>query len=125
MCLFLKDSPWQESAVARRQETEERWKRDRAETREQQRKDRGEREREREIYIYIYETYGECLEMRHTFPVCTSKEALLRRKKGCIRMWDRRENGDTDRHRQNEERKQRNGQREKPQWRDRDGEILD
>ena len=40
-------------------------------------------------------------------------------------MWDPRENGDTDRHRQNEERRQRNGQREKPQWRDRDGEILD
>ena len=40
-------------------------------------------------------------------------------------MWDPRENGDTDRHRQNEERRQRHGQREKPQWRDRDGEILD
>ena len=40
-------------------------------------------------------------------------------------MWDPRGNGDTDRHRQNEERRQRNGQREKPHWRDRDGEILD
>ena len=80
------------------------------------------------IYIYIYKYIGhigECLEMRPTFPVCISKEALLREKKGCIQMWDPRENGDTDRHRQNEERRQTNGQREKPQWRDRDGEILD
>ena len=29
------------------------------------------------------------------------------RKKGCIQMWDPKENGDTDRHRQNEERRPR------------------
>ena len=40
-------------------------------------------------------------------------------------MWNTQGYGDTDRHRQNEERRQRKGQREKPRWTDKDGEILD
>ena len=63
--------------------------------------------------------------MRHTFPVCTSKEALLREKKVAFKCGtqERMETQtDTDRMRRED---RENGQREKPQWRDRDGEILD